>query len=1189
MFISRLEMSGFKSFASKSTIDFRSGVMAVVGPNGCGKTNIVDAVRWVLGEQRTGALRADKMEAVIFNGAAKRRPVGMAEVILTIENDKGVLPSPYTQVELARRLSRSGDSEYSINRTPTRLRDVQDLFADTGFSHSAYSIIELAMVEGIINGPAESRRSLFEEAAGVSKFKSRRTAAERRLESTKESLDRLKDVYGEVEKSYQALKRQSGKAKRYQSLSRALQLRLLADLARERLDIAGRREPTEDRLKALEGELAAAEGQSVKLSSELLKLEADDLMLEGKVSRAMESLKRIERREAELDGELALVKQRQAHLAGELGDADRRRGELKNAIERSTRIEAETKTESEALAKQLAEKEADKKRLEEEAKRLGEETQAARRKLEVLRNTQAELERQIAATGDAIRRNLVERERLAGAVASVKKRRGDLEATSAQLRSKMAQLEASAIAAREVSQIRRVERDRLSAELETVRKNLAEAHGHAARLGAASEAAKGSLSAHRSREGSSAGLPKALRQAAGDKRLSALAERIDCLPEHRAAVAAALRPLLDAVDRESIEELLSLAGRFEKGEAAALRFPGVSKPGQRPPLPARVETIAGPDLIAGEGELADFLRARLGDLILVADRQALGNLAIWAATHKVRLATPEGELLEPDGVLFAGRIDPEAYRVGWQKKLRELEKAATEALIAHQAAQAVLKSRTDELAALEKSLSDSRRMFQQIEDELAAAERGLAGVKGDLEQNLARSKEAETEEERLQKELNSIPEASAEANQAEQELAAMLQNARTEREQAQSEVQTLETAFLKTSDDRAGASGVAASLTERLTTAKNRREGAIREAENATQRLAEMEARLATAEAEMSRSLQAGENILAQLDLVKKEKLEVSTALEAAKGQRAEVLANKQQGSTAAKKAQDLQKQLASEQSKLETDAVSFRERLRELDRRLTEDAGANPTTISERTPEQAEAEILELGLAEVSHEQIKVRIQALGPVNMLALEELTQVEERYRFLTDQRKDLEGGIELLTETIDRINHEARRRFRETFDQVDANFQNLFRTLFEGGEARITLEGGDPLEADIRIWATPSGKKMQGLGMLSGGEKALTAISLLFAVYLVRPSPFCILDEVDAPLDDANVGRFNRLIRQFSKDTQFLVVTHNKRTMEAADNLIGVTLADDGTSQLVSVRLETNGSAITTGSDNVEKS
>jgi len=1185
MFISRLEMSGFKSFASKSSIDFRAGVMAVVGPNGCGKSNIVDAVRWVLGEQRTHALRADKMEAVIFNGAAKRRPVGMAEVILTIENDKGVLPSPYTQVELARRLSRSGDSEYSINRTPTRLRDVQELFADTGFSHSAYSIIELPMVEGIINGPAESRRSLFEEAAGVSKFKSRRIAAERRLENTRESLDRLKDVYGEVEKSYQALKRQSGKAKRYQSLSRALQLRLLADLSKERLDISGRRGPTEERLRALEGELAGAEGQSVKLSSELLKLEADDLMLEGKVSRAMESLKRIERREAELDGELALVKQRQAHLAGELGDADRRRGELKNAIERSTRIEAETTTESEALAKQLAEKEADKKRLEGEAKRLGEETQEARRKLEVLRNAQSELERQIAATGDAIRRNRVERERLAGAIASVKKRKSDLELAAGQLTSRIGQLESSAKSHRESVQEKRSERERLTGEVETARKSLAEAHGDAARLGAASEAAKGSLSAHRSREGSSAGLPKALRQAAGDKRLIALAERIDCLPEHRAAVAAALRPLLDAVDRDSIEELLALAGKFEKGEAAALRFPGVSRTGVRPPLPERVNAVAGPDLIAGEGELADFLRARLGDLVLVENRQALGSLSVWAATHRVRLATSEGELLEPDGVLYAGRIDPEAYRVGWQKKLGELERKASEALAAHQAAQTALKSRTDELTALEKRLSDSRRSYQQIEDELATTERGLAGAKGDLEQNKARAKEAVAEEERLLRELSTIPEATPEANLAEQELAGRLQNAKAEREQAQSEVQRLESAFLKTSDDRAAASGAAASLTERLTTAKNRREGAIREAASATQRLAEMEARLATAEAEQGRSVQAGENITAQLDLVRKEKQEVTTALDAAKGQRAEVVANKQQVSGAVKKAQDLQKHLTAEQGKLETDAVTYRERLRELDRRLTEDAGANPATITERTPEQAEAEIAELGLAEVSHEQLKVRIQALGPVNMLALEELTQVEERYRFLTDQRKDLEGGIELLTETIDRINHEARRRFRETFDQVDANFQNLFRTLFEGGEARITLESGDPLEADIRIWATPSGKKMQGLGMLSGGEKALTAISLLFAVYLVRPSPFCILDEVDAPLDDANVARFNRLIRQFSKETQFLIVTHNKRTMEAADSLIGVTLADDGTSQLVSVRLETNGIATSTGNDN----
>ena len=271
--------------------------------------------------------------------------------------------------------------------------------------------------------------------------------------------------------------------------------------------------------------------------------------------------------------------------------------------------------------------------------------------------------------------------------------------------------------------------------------------------------------------------------------------------------------------------------------------------------------------------------------------------------------------------------------------------------------------------------------------------------------------------------------------------------------------------------------------------------------------------------------------------------------------------------------ARELQRDLLKEQTKLESEVIGLRERLREIDRRLDEDANLKPEVVTEAQLEEFRRLLEESEMKSLSLDKLRTRLQAIGPVNMLALEELNDVENRYNFLSDQKADIENGMELLEETIDRINHEARRAFRSTFDEINLNFQEIFRSLFDGGEARLTLLDGDPLEAEIRILATPSGKKLQPLAMLSGGEKALTAIALLFGIYKVRPSPFCILDEVDAPLDDANVLRFNKLVRRYAVDTQFFIVTHNKRTMEAAECLFGVTLGEDGSSHLVSVKIE----------------
>jgi len=1174
MFISRLEMSGFKSFASKTALDFRPGVMAVVGPNGCGKTNIVDAVRWVLGEQRTGALRAERMESVIFNGTAKRRPVGMAEVTLTVENDRGLLPSAFTQVEITRRLFRSGESEYLINRTASRLRDIQDLFIDTGFGHATYSIIELSMVEGIISGPSESRRALFEEAAGVAKFKSRRNAAERRLESTREALERLKDVYNEVEKSYQTLKRQSNRAKRYQSLSRALQLRLLADLSRDRLNIVARRMPIEARLSEIEKILLDAEGDSSRLSTELLTLEAAEINLDSKIGRSQESAKRVERREAELDGELALVKQRSRQLLSDAENSVRRIAEFKKLIETSSQNEESAKAEIEQLTRQLGDLEKRKQELNREAETISAKVSNARKEVEQLQLKEAELARKLSTETALSKRTADERRRIETSLNAAITRKDDLSKRASDLSTRQAELASELVKKEALFNEVKSAREQSARTLDSARKGHAEAQSAYIKARAEAETASRNLTAHQSRGAFLSGLPKVIQATVSGKNLLTIAARIHTKPEYRASIAAALRPILEAIDLTDIETAVDLAGKMGKSEAAILRVPTPSRDLVQPiDAPAGLQQLSS--LVEGEGKFEQFLRNRLADAFLVTDRADLIANADWATRERVRLVTPAGEMLDADGIYHAGSIDPEGYRVGWEKTLEELQKIASITKQVADSTAVELKSKEISLAEAEQNFNRTRTALQNTEDELAATRRSASGIVAELQQVNSRLKESTEEIERFQTAIVALP--AIDSNDAASLKALGEEHAKvtSAKNEATNQLQQLETEQSRTAQGITGNAAELARSGERLNQANSRRVSAANSITSTTQQLAELEAKNAGLGEEQRRATQAAENLDAQLGLIRREKGDLTASLDIAKAEKNEKSQRKQVVNHSLKQAQEILRKVSEERNHLELEGVSGRERLRDIDRRLVEDANTQPETIVPETPARAEEELQTLELSDVSHDQIKIRIQALGPVNMLALDELEQVEERYRFLTDQRKDLEGGVELLTETIDRINHEARRRFRETFEQVDKNFQHLFRTLFEGGEARITLEGGDPLESDIRIWATPSGKKLQGLPMLSGGEKALTAISLLFAIYMVRPSPFCILDEVDAPLDDANVARYNKLIREFSVNTQFMIVTHNKRSMEAADNLFGVTLAEDGASQLVSVRLGTS--------------
>lgn len=1175
MRIMRLEMTGFKSFATRTIADFPGGVMSVVGPNGCGKTNIVDAIRWVLGEQRSGTLRADRMDDLIFNGTKKRRSLGLAEVTLGIDNDNGILPSPFSELEITRRLYRSGESEYLINRTTSRLRDIQDLFSDTGFGHNAYSIIELSMVEGIISGSSEARRALIDEAAGVSKFKSRRASTERRLKTTIENLARLDDVYVELEKRYRSLKRQAGKANRYKGLSRSLELRLIIDLAEERNDIFSKRDPLENKLAELIEQIDQSEEKIKAASTEIDKLQDRELSLIDQINRSQNSLKNYERQESEMSSDLALARQQLEHVNVNIASRDNRIETTKTAI---VEIDAEisaTQKDTELINSSLEQKERFRAETEKAYNIDREAYNRLTLKIKKLRSAEDDARLKLTKFIDSIKDQEFQTERYNSKLKSITDDRATNVRQIESYKLKTSELYERDNLVSEQVQEQSAEVKRKNQRLNQLRSDHSASLTNLAQLKSQVASTEERIIAHKKHSGASFSSPTSLAKIIDSEHLLTVGNRIKCEEKFRGAIAAGLRTVLEAVDINGTDSTFGLISEFSDSENAVIRlsFGEEQKRHEKTVLPdVDFECWSAPDLVLNDDELGRFMHNRLSNLLIVTDLESLKRLIPTAQQSNYRIATLNGDVFEPDGVVYAGNIDPEALQIGWEDKNNSLN---SELQLNRDKLNDVEKRHQtieSEVAQAEKELTESRSSLAKIENESVSVISNISNWNNLIKQSESRLSDIDNEIESLTKKLSST-EKFKNVDQKKVDLRKEIDEAEKNRQTGIKEFQSVERERINTAEERASVLGEISALNEKLRSSKLRLANLKERQSKLDSELVELDRLANSSSKEIERINNAIESLDSQLELNSTQKEKVKEDLNQCEKDRNDMADKRREINTASTTAREEQKELLNKRSNLDGELIGLRERLREVDRRLVEETQLSPSTVGEHTIENARTEMEELGHNDLSAEKLRTRINSLGPVNMLALEELTSVEERYHFMSDQRKDLIKGIEVLEETIDLINTEARRRFRETFDVVNINFQDIFRSMFSGGEARITLEGSDPLNADIRIWAALRGKKLQSLSMLSGGEKALTALSLLFGIYKVRPSPFCILDEVDAPLDDTNIARFNQLVNQFAPNTQFMIVTHNKKTMEAAESLIGVTLKDDGTSQLVTVKLE----------------
>jgi len=1231
--IKSLELHGFKSFVDRTTVDFRPGITAVVGPNGCGKSNVVDAIRWAMGEQSPRRLRGKGMDDVIFAGSEARPPVGMAEVVLTFDNQDGQAPPAFTayrEIQIARRLYRTGESEYLINKTVCRLRDVQDFFRDTGIGTRGYTIVEQGHIAEIVSARPEERRLLIEQAAGISKYKARRREAESKIASTEQNLTRVNDVLAEIRRQIASIERQARKAARYKRLRetvRVLELSLAVDDRRELVaEIEGAQERFEglrDQVTSLETRLAERE---LALQEARLELTESERVL----SRGGEQL-------------LALRGEIKEH-EGRIEYGRRERETLAETIA-ARREELETLRVQRASQEREAEAAADELRRVEDAVATGRdavmraETEAAEAG-QMLR----ELEREREQKSGALVEVLTQIARGEDRISAVDDRRAELDARvrSTDESLSVGQNEASRAEGeqRELEDgLRNLlsERDRLmsahKAALEAHETSVTRARETALRLRETRErretrrARLASLVEMRERlDDLGAGTRHLLGEDGARERYGLrglLREGLDVDPGCERAVEAALAERADALVVDRPDRALAAIEALREARAGRAIFAAPPPERDEPlglvplgqPLLERVRPQPGTEGVA---------RAVLSGVNLVGSLEEA--LQVYGAGRlPATFVTERGDVLSPDGTLRGGS---EARGVfAREREIRDLEKevaeldAAVEARdAAHRNAESWLAAAADELdnlrnrhhtAALavanhEKDLERTRERVKA----LGEAHAGRAAERSDL---LAELESLAEERERLRARLES--DAALRASLQREIDALGLRIGSSGRD-----VQRLETVATEQRVEHAGRE----ERRERLHAASERLRAALAETRAWVGRREEEIERAGARREELARQIAESEEILGgklreeeaargtaeeKRDAFERVSARVADLEEEARGIRGESQARREAVSQVEMAVREAELRLRhledAIREKWEVDLATWTppsvEEVEAAAEAAESGAPAGEGGAESATPEavvalagddedgpesdlvsydavkeaRRNAERARLPHAERRREldEAKRKLQALGEVNLGAIEEHEELGERFRFLSQQKEDLEGTLQSLRDAIQRINRTSRKRFRETFEAVSKRFAENFPRLFRGGKASLQLsEHEDVLEAGVDIMAMPPGKRLQNVNLLSGGEKTLTAIALLVAVFQVRPSPFFLLDEVDAALDDANVGRFNEIVRELAQDSQFVLITHNKRTIECADVLYGVTMERKGVSKLVSVEL-----------------
>jgi chromosome segregation protein len=1213
--LKRVEIQGFKSFFDRTEMRFNgTGIAAVVGPNGCGKSNLSDAISWVLGEQSAKSLRGSRMEDVIFAGTRERKALGMASVTMTLIQpirDSGLLEAVETdapegsnghnghrssvtavasgrgEVTITRRLYRSGESEYLIDGKTARLRDIQDIFMGTGLGPESYAIIEQGRIGQILSNKPADRRAVIEEAAGITKFKTRKRLAEAKLEGAKQNLSRVFDILEEVGRQCNSLKRQASKARRYEELRTEM-------IAHLRVSLTGRFRMLEREAAKLALDLNVAGQEYQALAAQVQEKDADQTRLleqsyqtEGELTGDRTSLTELrveaERTRGRLDSQsrqISEIEQRVSQGETETQNIDGRLELHRAELEVQTRNLAELDEHTDSARRSLALKNEERERLQ-NGLRDGERAMEQARQLVLrllgeassLRNQLAQIEEYLAS----IERDRTRSEREVEQAGTDLVR---LDGVNADLGERMAK--------------RQLELESVVEQRKTVEEELAVQKNRLVDSRRKLEQLRGELSHQRARRDS---LQEVLQHRSytteSVKRLFTAIERGEAADFHPVGVLADFVEVLDNRFEKATEEFLhdeleyvvvkdwaqaergiDVMSSDLDGRATFLVEPAgeasvAARPGDEP---------SGPGVI---GPLRDMLRLTNG--LTHAPAALIPRLArCYLAEDRPsaqRLATeyPECYFLSPDGAGYHGHAVSGGRKSGagplaLKRELREIAAQVVKREREVQQTQSVLEGIEEELARLSEDLERLRGLQQNQEKDALALDHDLRKLKEEHQRASQRLSVAKMELERLRKESERSIEQREQNAALISEKEALRATQEQALEQARGQLADVQQQMQMVTEEYSALRADLASFEERRRAEQSSKARLENQVHELSRRREDLGNELARLGAERARLVQ--DNIELEIRAAelagKIGELEqvVNVLAEREAGLRAELAASDErlkslraESQSAQEKRSLLELELVKKQAELKYLDETAR---KELNAPLEELAGGEETVLDDDGLAEAEAQ----------YQTVKARIEALGPVNPSALEEFEEAQQRYDFLNAQRQDLLDSIRDTEKAIQELDHESRKRFSEAFEEINKHFKEMFTTLFAGGSAEMRLTDMENLaESGIDIVASPPGKKLQSVLLLSGGEKSLTAMALLMAIFRYQPSPFCILDEVDAPLDEPNIQRLTRLITEMSLETQFIVITHAKRTMEAAQALYGVTMQEPGVSKLVSVRFE----------------
>ncbi|MEP7014671.1 MAG: chromosome segregation protein SMC [Verrucomicrobiota bacterium] len=1212
MHLQSLELFGFKSFADKTVFNFHEGVTAIVGPNGCGKSNLLDAIRWVLGEQSAKSLRGGEMADVIFNGTDSRKPVGYAEVSLTFSDCATELEVDWNEVCVSRRIYRDGNSEYFLNRTACRLRDIQSLFADTGVGRAAYSMMEQGKIDMVLSSRPEDRRAVFEEAAGITKFKTQKREALRKLEATEANLLRVGDIIKEVKRQIGSLQRQAGKARRYQALhidlrtldthhSRKQLEKLEADLAGCRAEIERlNKSETETREKIDNGE--------AELAQQRLGVDEIDI----KIADGRAKLQRLESEIGTHRSHIEFNRQRAAELTEliersrkDIAVADSKRTQQHKEIEQANTLIETTASLVQAKETELAKITEQISQLRTERTEREAEIGTFRESFSKSENRIEELEDELS--GLTIRRETTQENQrdLENSISETNKNRSRVEKEIAAVRAAIEKAQKDVDLLKTAAQLREESLQQHQQSLAEADKGLTEIERALSEKGSRIEILR---QLNEEGEGLAQGSQAVLRGLGDPSRIQpalagALVSKLDVDPKFIAAIEAALGRNQHAIvldDPALAPEIISTLTQKKLGQAAlAVPKLGASSARKHGGLP---ETSLGwaTEKVTAPDALTPLVSQLLHNVAIFADL----DLALAARKKQgdFAAATLTGEFISAEGIVFGGSGENVSDSL-LERKARISILSAEHSVLSHQR-DTLRQTRDDTKRRMETTTQDFEKARAQFE---------TAGREQSVSENRIQFLDRELND--VQGKIDTLRSDNATLGQqleaSDQRIAALEQKLGAERavySEKQAQQTAAEAARIELDERDQHAREQLNDIRLALATEQQRHENLLAQRQPMTARETELAETVAARQSEISDfekrlNAQAGESENAKATIEKQtaHRAELEANVAALADQRTSRLSATNETESSLRNVRntlnelhDLRSQQQVRESQLQMqvqnllehierryqlnlrefviDQPAFEKILRLQIKREEKLEGGAPAT-----PSQTAEGSRELAPPDQSVEKIisdlTRQLDNMGPVNLEAVQEYDELEERFKFLDTQNNDLTNSRRELLEVIAKINSTTRQLFADTFAQVRANFREMFAELFGGGRADLSLmDEGDPLNCGIEISAKPPGKQLQAVSLLSGGERAMTAVALLFAIYMVRPSPFCILDEIDAPLDESNINRFVRMLDRFVGQSQFIIITHNKRTIAKADILYGVTMEERGISKLVGMKL-----------------